>query len=170
MENYRVFKQSQIKQLWSKRNGWFRPTYEITDGTSSYGMLSHHGFFSSVVQIDTAGATWIIRNERFSNIQITTPEGLLIGTVNHKWFSSKMNFTAADGFTATYYRPSIWSAEYVWESKDGQVLLSYQVPGFRGNEVFTFGDLAYEQPHLLLLAFLALELNLRRRRQGAAAT
>lgn len=164
MNNYRLFQQSKIKKLLVKRNGWFRPTYEITDGSFSYGMLSATGFFTRTVQIDTAGASWLIHTALFSNRRITTPEGRVIGEVKRKFFSSETHFIGADGFTAIHYRPGSLFSPYVWITKDGQVLIR-EVPGFTRVDAFIYPDLAYEQPYLLLLAFLGLDFSLIRSRK-----
>lgn len=165
---YAEFGQWKIKKLWSKRNGWFRTTYELIDDTSSYGKLTYLGVFGWTIQIDTADVTWFIRSSGISGAEITTAEGLSVGRLERKWFSSKTQFISEDGFTANFYSPSIWRSEVVWAAKDGQILLTYQGGSFTKKESYTFTDLPNEQPYLLLLAFLTLEFNLRRRR-GAAA-
>ena len=167
MVNYSVFRQAQIKHLRSVREGFFRQTYQLTDGTYSYGMLSYSGFLYPSVQIDTARTTWIVRKTGMSIMEVIDPEGYVTATIERKWFSSKIIFTATDGFTAIYYKPSFWHRGFEWITEDGQVLLIQETSGFSQTHNFTYGDLPYEQPYLLLLSFLAIEFNLRRRR-GAA--
>lgn len=166
--NYSKFQQSQVKKLQSKRNGWFSPTYELIDGQFSYGLLSYHGFFNTTTQIDTANITWLIRSSSILVAQIITSEGVLVGRLERKWFSSKIIFTSEDGFTAVYSVPSMWKSEYIWQTKDGQTLLKYMGGNFTDKESYVFADLIYQQQYLLLLAFLTLDFNLRNRR-GAAA-
>jgi len=168
MNQYRVFQQSHIKQLWSVREGWFRPTYQLTDGTYSYGMLSYGGFFNPVIQIDTASTTWVVRKTGLSTMEVINPDGHLVGSIDRKWFTSRIVFTAVDGFTATHYKPSLWQRAYEWISSDDQILIVQETRGFYQTDTFTYADLTYQQPYLLLLSFLALDFNLRRRKQAAA--
>jgi len=167
MDQYSIFHQSKIKQLWSTREGRFRQTYQLTDGTYSYGMLSHSGFFDPIVQIDTSESTWIVRKTGMSTMEVVDSEGLLTAIIERKWFTSKIIFTAINGFTATYYQPSFWGRAQVWISKDQQVLITQETRGFSQKDTFTYADLTYQQPYLLLLSFLAMEFKLGRRR-GAA--
>lgn len=168
MNTYSTFYQSRIKHLWSVSDGWLGRSYQVTDGTYSYGKLSYSGFLDPIVQIDTAAATWFIRKRGLSFMDVMNAEGRLIGTIERKWFTNKTIFTGADGFIAFYHKVSFWRSAYVWVKPDYQVLLSCESSVFNRTESFNYSDLAYEQPYLLLLTFLALELNLRRRR-GAAA-
>jgi hypothetical protein len=168
MNNYNVFHQSKLKRLWTVREGWFRKTYQLTDGTCSYGMLSYSGFVDPVVQIDTAKNTWILRKNGLFTIEVIDPFGQLTGTIERKWFTSKTIFTATDGFTAIHYSTSFWRWSYEWAGADGQVLIVQERQGFNQIDNFTYADLAYEHPYLLLLTFLGLEINLRKSR-GAAA-
>jgi len=168
MNNYSVFHQSRIKQLYTVRDGWIRKTYQLTDGSFSYGMLSYSGFFDPVVQIDTADTTWILRKTGFSTMEVVDPHGKVTAFIERKWFSSKTIFTAVDGFVAIHYKPSFWRRAYEWVTEEGQVLIVQETQGFYHVDHFIYADLTYRHPYMLLLTFLGLEFNLRRRR-GAAA-
>lgn len=167
---YSIFRQSRVTTLWSRRNGWFRPTYELTDGTYSYGELSCYGFLRPVTEILTANGLWTFENFRCRNTNIFDHHGTLIGQVQRKFFTNTTTFITADGFRANWYRLSFWRSEYVWQEENGRVLLRYTSTGISTTEAFIFeGPAGYENPYVLLLAFLALEFKLRRRRGAMAA-
>jgi len=167
METYHVFNQRKTKQLWLKRIGWIKPVYELTDGAFSYGSLSYYGFINRVTQLETANEGWMIRNAGFFKMEISTADGRVAGYIKRNWLSSKIEFIGADGFSALYYRLSIWRSEFVWVINEDQTLIHIDSGGLMGKIVVTFADFAYEQPYLLLLALLSLDFDLTRRRHIA---
>jgi hypothetical protein len=156
-------------ELTVKRNGFWRPVYELMGGQYSYGTLRHEGVWKPKVIIETAEHHWIIQGMGWKKGEITNPKGELVATVTRNFWDTKVTFTTHDGFTATFEKPSVWKSHTVWRTADGAELLSFN-PQFFSPDIININQKAKPNSWLLLLAFLALEIHLSRQKRAAAAT
>ncbi|PRY52851.1 hypothetical protein B0I27_105321 [Arcticibacter pallidicorallinus] len=154
-------------ELTVKRNGFWRPTYELTDGQYSYGLLRYEGSWRPKVKIETADTDWIVNAKGGKGSEIKTIEGESIAVTSRSFRSTKITFTAYDGFVATFVKPSIWRSKTIWEAEDGTELLHIKSRPFK-MPVITFNVQAKQNRWLLLLAFLALEIHLKQQAAVAA--
>jgi hypothetical protein len=168
MEAYKPFIELTGNQLWVKRHGWFKPTYELMDEIYSFGKLHNEGVWKPKSIIETATDTWIITRGTWGGITITANTGEIIGTAASKLFSRKLTLTFGNGSVLTFYNPSIWKGTYIWATEAGEELLRIEPRAFKA-PVITFTAQPGKQPHLLLLAFLSLEIHLTRQRHAAVA-
>ena len=155
-------------ELIAKRNGLLRPTYELTDGQYSYGMLRREGAFRPRVIIETSEKSWLLTGNGWRSSDVSISDGESIATTSTSFWSQKVTFTANDGFTATFVKPSLWKSLSVWEASDGSEILRITSHAFK-MPVITFSPQAKQNRWLLLLAFLALEIQLKRQQHAVAA-
>jgi hypothetical protein len=157
-------------ELYLLRHGWFSPEYKLTDKVYSYGKLSYGGFSRYRGIAVTATCTWIFKREKlFSRtILITNKDDAVIGKSTRDWFSRKRLLTLETGFQAEFYRPLIWSREYVWNSSGyGKIMHIISHP--LGLKDTIYIDQSMTPPALMpLLIFLGGHLTILARRRRAA--
>ncbi len=152
-----------------KKEGFWRPSYQLTDGQYSYGMLRHDGVWHTKVIMETADQNWIVDGTKWKNRPIKTQNGEVLATISHNFWGTKVTFAANDGFTATFEKPSVWKGLTIWKAADGTELVSIEPRIFK-TPIITINPKAKQNKWLLMLAFLALEISLERQKQAAAAS
>ena len=168
MSYYRNIEALLTNEIIIKREGFWRPTYQFTDGQYSYGLLRHEGFWRPKVVIETAGHNWVTDSSKWKNRAVKTEKGEVLANLNHNFWGTKITFTGNDGFTATFEKPSIWKGLTIWKTADGFELLSFEARLFK-LPVIKINPKAKQNKWLLMLAFLALEISLETQKRAAAA-
>lgn len=154
-------------ELTVKRSGFWRPTYELTDGQYSYGMLRYEGSWRPKAVIETADGIWIVSRRSAKVAAIKSIEGESVAEKTESFWSSEIKFSAYDGFTARLVRPSIWKSTMFWAAEDGTEIVNLKTRMFQ-MPVISIHVQARQNRWLLMLAFLALDNHLKRQRQAAA--
>lgn len=158
----------QGSELSIKRTGIWRPIFELKDEQHSYGKLSHKGTWKPKVIIETAQKTWVISGMGWRNAKISTDQEGEVAWISQDFWRGKTSFSAHDGFTAKLVRPSFWKNIMTWVTPDGTELV--RISGRIFNQpVISINPQAPQNPWLLLLAFLLLEMYEMRKRHAAAA-
>lgn len=168
MSYYKPIETLLTNEIVLKREGFWRPTYQFTDGQYSYGLLRHEGVWRTKAVMETAGQHWITDVSKWRNRPIQNEIGEVLATVSRNFWGNKITFTAPDGFTATFEKPSIWKGLTIWKAADGTELLSIE-PRFFRTPLIKLNPKVRQNKWLLMLAFLALELSLEAEKRAAAA-
>ncbi len=169
MSYYKPIETLRTNEIILKREGFWRPTHQFTDGQYSYGLLRHEGVWRTKAIMETAGETWITDSSKWKNRPIKNEKGEELATLSHNFWGTKITFTANDGFTATFEKPSLWRGLTVWKAANGTELLSIE-PCFFKTPTIKINPDAKSNKWLLMLAFLALELSLETQKRAAAAS
>jgi hypothetical protein len=167
---YTTLDPKQTDQLLLVRHGWFSPEYELTDNTFSYGKLSYSGLSRRRAVAISATNTWLFSYEQlFSRtILITDQTGAIIGRSTREMFNWRRTLVLETSFQADFYRPFLFSREYIWESKDyGTVLRMWNYPFNLRNKI-KIEQTMIPATLILLLMFLGSHLTILRRRRRAA--
>ncbi len=167
---YKVLDTKRINELLLLRKGWFSPEYELTDKAENYGQLSYNGLTRWRGIATTANTTWIFQREGlFSRtIWIMDENGMQIGKATRELFERRMLLTLQTGFQAEFYRPSIWSREYVWESAGyGKIMHIDSYPFSLKDSIYIDQSMA-PSALLPLLIFFGAHLTILQRRRRAA--
>lgn len=152
-----------------KRDGLLKPTYQLTDGQYSFGMLKYEGIFKRQAVIETADQIWTLDILKWKKQDITGAKGEVLATLSYNFWGTKVTFTTNDGFTATFVKPSIWKSLTIWKAADGTDVVYIENRVFK-TPVIKVNERAKQNKWLLMLAFLALQINLERQKQVAAAS
>lgn len=168
MSYYRNIEALLTNEIIIKREGFWRPTYQFTDGQYSYGLLRHEGFWRPKVVMETADQLWITDSSKWKNREVKNAKGEVLATLSRNFWDTRLTFTGNDSFTATFEKPSIWKGLTIWRAADGTDLLSIEPRIFK-TPVIKINEKAKQNKWLLMLAFLALEINLERQKRAAAA-
>lgn len=169
MSNYSILKSLLTNELTVKRSGFWRPVYELMDGQYSYGMLRYEGAWRPKAIIETADSNWVLSRKGARAAEIKSIEGESMAETKQSFWGSEVTFSANDGFTARLVKPSIWKGTMFWEAADGTELVNMK-PRLFNMPVISINVQMKQNRWLLLLAFLALEIHLKRQKQAAAAT
>ena len=115
---YTILDPKIITELSFIKQGWFSPEYELADGLNSYGKVTFHRLTRRKATAESATGTWIFQRGDLFKREILIKDGNdgFIGKLTREWFSRRATLTLQTGFRADFYRPSIWSREYIWES------------------------------------------------------
>jgi len=110
---YAILDTKQVTELYLLRKGWFSREIELTDNVYNYGKIKYNRFSRRI-----AANTWIFKRAANSGrfISVTDENGAVIGTATRDIFSRVTTLSLQTGFVAKFYKPSIWSLHYVWES------------------------------------------------------
>lgn len=168
MSYYRDIEALLTNEIIIKREGFWKPTYQLTDGQYSYGLLRSEGTWRPKLVMETAKQNWIIAGMKWKRREITTEKGEALATLTRNFWDTKIIFTGNDGFTATFEKPSIWKGLTIWKAANGMDLVSIE-PRVIKTSVIKINEKAKQNKWLLMLAFLALVLSLERQRHAAAA-
>ena len=123
---YAILDTKQVTELYLLRKGWFSREIELTDNVYNYGKIKYNRFSRRIATAITAANTWIFKRAANSGrfISVTDENGAVIGTATRDIFSRVTTLSLQTGFVAKFYKPSIWSLHYVWES-DGYGKIMY---------------------------------------------
>lgn len=115
---YAILDTKQVTELYLLRKGWFSREIELTDNVYNYGKIKYNRFSRRIATAITAANTWIFKRAANSGrfISVTDENGAVIGTATRDIFSRVTTLSLQTGFVAKFYKPSIWSLHYVWES------------------------------------------------------
>jgi len=167
---YKVLDTKCTNELLLLRKGWFSPEYELTDRADNYGKLLYDGLSRWRARAVTANTTRIFQRQGlFSRtILIMDETGMSIGKATRDLFERRTLLALQTGFQAEFYRPSIWSREYVWESSGyGRIMHIDSYPFSLKDTIYI--DQSMAPPALIpLLIFLGAHLTILRRRRRAA--
>jgi hypothetical protein len=168
---YKELDSKQVNQLSVIRHGWWGPRYELTDGNNSYGNLSYQGISKRYATVETAAGKWTFSFAALfdRSILITDEKGMVIGESTRDFFSRTRTLKLQSGFTADFYRPSIWSRQYVWQSVGyGKIMtITNRFPFTLTTGVYI--EQTQTPAHIIpLLIFLGTHLTILRRRKRAA--
>ncbi|WP_342648615.1 hypothetical protein [Mucilaginibacter sp. CSA2-8R] len=169
MSYYRPIEALLTNEIILKREGFWRPVYQFTDGQYSYGLLRHEGFWRTKVIMETANQNWITDGNKWKKRAVKNEKGEELATLSHNFWGTKITFTANDGFTATFEKPSVWRGLTVWKAAAGITLLSIEPRLFKTPSIKVNPE-AKSNKWILMLAFLALELSLEAQKRAAAAS
>jgi hypothetical protein len=167
---YKVLDTKRTNELLLLRRGWISPEYELTDRADSYGKLSYNGLARWGATAITANTTWTFQREKlFSRtILIMDENGISIGKATRDLFERRTLLIMQTGFQAEFYRPSIWSREYVWESTGYGKLMHIDTYPFSLKDTI-YIDQNMAPPGLIpLLIFFGAHLTILKRRRRAA--
>jgi len=106
-------------ELYLVRQGWFSPEYMLTDKVYTYGKITFRRFTMCKATAITAAATWIFKRGPILSrrLLITDEIGAIIGRATRELLSRRTVLSLETGFRAEFYRPSVFTPEYVWESE-----------------------------------------------------
>ncbi|MBC7400734.1 MAG: hypothetical protein H7289_12400 [Mucilaginibacter sp.] len=167
---YKELNTTKTNELSLLRHGWWSPEYDLTDNMVNYGKLSYEGISKRNAKVALANNTLRFNFESFFShtILITDASGSIIGQCTREFFSCTRVLTLQSGFTASFFRESFFSREYIWESGSyGKVIK------MKNNFPFTLTTDVYVYPTkapaavIPILIFLGAHLIILRRRKRA---
>jgi hypothetical protein len=167
---YSTLDPKSTSELFLVRRGWFNAEYEVTDNVNCYGKLSYNLLSRRKATVVTANSMWMFKCDGIftRTILILDGNGSLVGKATREFFSRITRLTLETGFQAEFYRPSVWSREYVWESSGYGRILHIK------SRLFSLRDSVYIDQSMtppaivpLLIFFGAHLIILRRRRKAA---
>ncbi|MES2111827.1 MAG: hypothetical protein V4577_23925 [Bacteroidota bacterium] len=152
------------------RHGWLSPRYELTDNGYVYGEMAYNGFSRWIAKIKAADGGFKLSgiSALARTINITDDNGALIGSAKRAWLSQKVTLTLQTGFTAEFYRESIFSREYTWSANGCGEIMQIHSSIFSRTDNIHIGNSMAPQPVIPLLIFLGKHLIILRRRRKAA--
>jgi hypothetical protein len=167
---YKTLDTKTNSRLFIVRQGWLSPQYNLTDDADSYGTMSYSGLSRRKAFVKTAVAAWIFNwMGPFSrSVTITDQDGTSLGTASRGWFTLKVTLTLQTGFQAEFYRPSLWSQEYIWTSDGCGKILQIDNRLFSLKDSVSMESSMVPQAIIPLLIFLGEHLIILRRRRKAA--
>jgi hypothetical protein len=148
-----------INTLWILKPKWYKERYELTDNAFVYANIYSKGWGQTII-FETTGEVFSICNSWRGNLTITNVHGDVLGTTNSKQFSTCTNITLSNGQTHTYYNPSMWKDEYVWEDEFNAELIRIKYGSLSSKATITFNKRAAEIPDFNMLVFLGFKLHL----------
>jgi hypothetical protein len=116
---YSILNTKNTNELYLVRKGWFNREVELTDNAYSYGKIVYHRLSKRIATAITASNTWIFKRAEnsYRRISVTDENGVIIGTATRDFFSRTTTLSLQTGFVAKFYKPSLWSLHYIWESE-----------------------------------------------------
>ncbi len=116
---YSILDTKNANELYLVRKGWFSREIELTDNAYSYGKIIYHRLSRRIATAITGSNTWIFKRAEssFRHISVTDEKGVIIGTATRGFFSRITTLSLQTGFVAKFYKPSVWSLHYIWESE-----------------------------------------------------
>jgi hypothetical protein len=167
---YKTIDTKQPNELLLLRQGWINPEFELTDKVYSYGKLTYNGILRRNAMAIAADNTWQFKfGPVFSRmLLITDQSGAIIGETKRKFFSRSRTLTLQNGFRAKFYRPSIWSREWVWESAEYGVIIRMKSYPLQFKDKIATEQSMAPAALIPLLIFLGAHLIILERRRRAA--
>lgn len=156
--------------LFVVRQGWLSSQYNLTDNTLTYGSMKYYGLLRRKAVVETANANWVFGCAGLSGRTVIIKDefGTLVGKAVAGWFSYKVKLTLETGFTAEFYKPSLWRCEYTWAA-DGCGKILHISNKLLSNQDTINIDNSLAPPAIVpLLIFLGEHLILLKRRREAA--
>jgi hypothetical protein len=174
MEQFRSFDQLRTNQLIIIRNGFFRPSFELSDGQFSYGKLSYGNIWKTTMILESAQKTWIIKRKAiFSRtLLIKDVNEIELGAITPEILSRKVKLSMNNGFEAVYAYKKLFTRTFSLTSDQYGDILSVKTAmwGFKKPfEVSVDLDKLKTIPDMPLLVLLGVNLILIKQAQAAAA-
>ena len=116
---YSILDKKNTNELYLVRKGWFSREIELKDDAYSYGKIIYHRLSKHIGTVITASNTYIFKRayNSYRYTSVTDENGVIIGTASRDLFSRITTLSLQSGFVAKFYKPSIWSLHYTWESE-----------------------------------------------------
>ncbi|WP_184549400.1 hypothetical protein [Mucilaginibacter sp. FT3.2] len=174
MNDYRSFDLLRTNQLSIVRNGFFKPSFELTDGQFVYGKLSYASVLKTRTTLETAQKTWIVKRKGIFNrsLLIIDSNEMELGVVTPELLSRKVNLNMSDGFTATYLNKKMFTRTFsLTNDQYGDILdIKTSLWGFKKPfKVSVDLDKLKAIADMPLLVLLGVNLILLKQAQAAAA-
>jgi len=175
MDNYRPFDQLRVNELTVLRHGFWRSSYELSDGQFTYGWLSYTGFFRQTGILNVANKSWTITRKGMLSRTLfinDTYTGELIGEIKPETWSRKIGIALNDGFQAFFTNKKVFSRVFtLFTETDGDLAyIDPKVWKFKTPFKVSFDPvLAKKIPNMPLLILSGIYLALLRQQQAAAS-
>lgn len=174
METHASFKKIQGTELKVTRNGFFRPTYILSDDLYTYGDITYTGTFRWTSILTIAEDSWTIRRKGiFSRtLLIYNNNAAYVGSVTPEIWNRKIKLIMENGFAADFYNKKILSRTNTWISDQYGDIVSIQtnIWGFKTPfKVVIEPNSLQPVPELPLLTLLGINLVLLKQAQAAQA-
>jgi len=161
-------------ELFVERQGWFNPSYTLTDGMNTFGELSYTGVWKNIGLVEAANQSWTIERVRkfFSrDILINeTANGQAIAIIKTTAWRGIVTLEFTDGQVFRFTRQGLFSQVTQWDSEQYGPVLSIRTKAFGFKKHFTVGlqqDVFKNKNYAVLMAFTGVYLILVRRAQAA---
>lgn len=173
METYASFSRLGTNELQVVRYGFFRPTYELTDGAFTYAALKYSGMYSTCF-LTTTDASWTVKRQGiFSRVMlIMDGNGNTIGTMKPETWSRKTSLVMDNSFEASFLYKKILSGTATWVSPLYGDMVNIETKLWGIKKVFTVTfdmNLLQQVPMMPLLILLGVNLALLQQSQAAAS-
>jgi len=167
---YTILDTKQVTELFLLRKGWFSREIELTDHAYNYGKIKYHRLSRRIATAITAANTWIFKRAENSSrfISITDENDALIGTATRDIFSRVTTLSLQTGFVAKFYKPSIWSLHYVWESDGYGKIMHIDGKPFSLRETINIDQSMTPVSLIPLLTFFGSYLVILKKRRNTA--
>jgi len=163
-------------ELYVERQGWFRPSFTLTDGINTFGELSYTGFWKNIALVEAANQSWtIVHPQKLFGRDIfinETASGQAIATIKTTAWRGIVTLEFTDGQVFRFTRQGIFSQVMRWDSEQFGPVLSITTKAFGFKKPFTVSleqDVFKNKNHAVLMAFTGIYLILLRRAQAAVA-
>ncbi len=175
MDQFRSFDQLRVTELPVLRHGFWRPSYELTDGQFSYGKLTYIGALKRTCTLETNSGSWTVRRKSWVGRKfiIEQPEGIEIGLITPEILSRKITLELNSGLTATFYNKKILSRTCTWVNDQLGDILNVEAKLWSHKQPFIVKidpDMIKKVPELPLLTLLGINLVLLKQAEAAAAS
>ncbi len=167
---YTILDTKLVTELYLQRKGWFSREIELTDNAYNYGKIKYHRLSRRIATAITAANTWIFKRAQNSGryISVTDENGAVIGTATREIFSRVTILSLQTGFVAKFYKPSIWSPHYVWESDGYGKIMNIHGSPFSLKETINIDQSMTPVSIMPLLTFFGSYLVILKKRRNTA--
>ena len=174
MNNYRAFDQLRVNELTVLKHGWFKSTYEVTDGQFTYGSLRYNDWWGRSAIIETAADSWVIASKGMFKPTLFISQlskGAVIGEAKPDTWTHKIKLTIYNGFEAVLNTKKIFTTTLTLSNDQyGDILsIKQNIWKFKTPLTITFDPLMQKKiAELPLLILLSIRLVLLRQQRAAA--
>ncbi len=167
---YSILDKKNTNELYLVRKGWFSREIELKDGVHSYGKIVYHRLSKRIATVITASNTYIFKraDNSFRLISVTDENGVVIGTASRDFFSRITTLSLQTGFVAKFYKPSIWSLHYTWDSEGYGNVVHIDSRPFGLKDTVNIDQSMAPVLFIPLLAFFGSYLLILKRRRNTA--
>lgn len=174
MDQFRSFDQLRTNELSVTRNGFFRPSFELTDGQFSYGKLSYGNLWKTTMILESAQKTWVIKRKAIFNrsFLIRDRDEMEIGIVTPELFSRSVKLSLNNGFEASFQYKKLLTRTFSLVSEQYGDILGVKAAMWSFKKPFNVSvdlDKLKTIPDMPLLALLSVNLILIKQAQAANA-
>lgn len=159
MNDLRNIQQLKTNTLWILKPKWYKESYELTDNTFVYAKIYSKGWKQTTF-FETEDKLLSICQSWKGSLSLKTQDGSVIGVTASKLFKRRITFILSNGRSVSYYNPSVWKDEYIWEDEFGNEIIRMKFGSLSGKTTITFDKRAAEIPDFYELVFIGLKLHL----------